>query len=273
VSKISVCGKGGSGKSTIVALLAGELRRRGKQVLVVDSDESNAELYRMLGFDYPPTPLMELAGGKRRVQTLIRSKFSSGESEPAMSVLQQDSIAAKEIPGDYIARREGLAMVAVGKIHQALEGCACPMGVLSREFLKRLHLAGDEFALVDMEAGVEHFGRGVETSVDAVVAVVDASLESMALAARIRELAEATGARFIGVVVNKVPDDSIGKLLVAELKKRRLTIVGTIPYQQEIMEAGLEGQDLTAERGINIIAGLADAVLSAAHSSDLISAK
>jgi CO dehydrogenase maturation factor len=37
--KISVCGKGGSGKSTI-ALLANEARARGYRVLVVDSDES-----------------------------------------------------------------------------------------------------------------------------------------------------------------------------------------------------------------------------------------
>jgi len=270
---ISVCGKGGSGKSTIVALLAGELQHRGKRLLVVDSDESNAGLYQMLGFEYPPRPLMELAGGKKRVRRLMRSTFSSGESEADTSVLQQEHINLNEIPSDYIARREGLAMVAVGKIHQALEGCACPMGVLSREFLKRLQLAEDEIAVVDMEAGVEHFGRGVETSIDAVIVVVDPSLESVALAARIRELAEATGARFMGVVVNKVPDDSIKKGLIAKLTKRRLTIVATISYQWQIMEAGLEGQDLTAHGGISDIAGLADALLSAAHSSDPISAK
>ncbi|KPJ51676.1 MAG: ATP-binding protein, partial [Dehalococcoidia bacterium DG_18] len=49
--KIAVCGKGGSGKSAIVTLLAKGLREKGYKVLVVDSDESNSGLYRMLGFD------------------------------------------------------------------------------------------------------------------------------------------------------------------------------------------------------------------------------
>jgi len=43
------------------------------------------------------------------------------------------------------------------------------MGVLSREFLRKLSLSRDEIAIVDMEAGVEHFGRGVETSIDNVL--------------------------------------------------------------------------------------------------------
>ncbi len=62
--KISICGKGGSGKSTVVALLANEARTRGYRVLVVDSDESNSGLFRMFGFTSPPVPLMELVGGK-----------------------------------------------------------------------------------------------------------------------------------------------------------------------------------------------------------------
>ena len=78
--KICICGKGGSGKSTVVALLAVELRRRGKRVLVVDSDESNAGLYWMLGLDKPPVPLMELAGGKRNIQRVLRTAFTEDGS-------------------------------------------------------------------------------------------------------------------------------------------------------------------------------------------------
>lgn len=63
--KISVCGKGGSGKSTVVTLLAEELGRRGWRVVVVDSDESNSGLHRLLGFDQPPRPLLELVGERR----------------------------------------------------------------------------------------------------------------------------------------------------------------------------------------------------------------
>jgi pantothenate kinase-related protein Tda10 len=63
--KISVCGKGGSGKSTVSALLARNALKRGMNVLVVDADDSNRGLSRMLGFEHPPTPLMALVAGNR----------------------------------------------------------------------------------------------------------------------------------------------------------------------------------------------------------------
>ena len=67
MKKIAVCGKGGSGKSTVVALLTHGARDRGCRVLVVDSDESNPGLYRVLGFDRRPEPLLKLVGGKKEV--------------------------------------------------------------------------------------------------------------------------------------------------------------------------------------------------------------
>ncbi|MGB9499117.1 MAG: hypothetical protein ACKVE4_05075 [Dissulfuribacterales bacterium] len=66
--KISICGKGGSGKSTLIGLLTGQAGARGLKVLVVDFDESNSGLYRTLGFQRPPTPLMELVGGKKKLK-------------------------------------------------------------------------------------------------------------------------------------------------------------------------------------------------------------
>ena len=62
------------------------------------------------------------------------------------------------------------------------------MGALSREFLKRLSLQEDEMAIVDMEAGVEHLGRGVETSLDGVLIVVEPSLDSLELAEKIHTI-------------------------------------------------------------------------------------
>jgi len=61
--KILICGKGGSGKSTISALLAEELASKGHKVLVVDTDESNFGLYKHLGMEQPKD-FMESLGGK-----------------------------------------------------------------------------------------------------------------------------------------------------------------------------------------------------------------
>ena len=242
MKKIAVCGKGGNGKSTVVALVARELCARSGGVVVVDSDESNAGLYHMLGFDHPPVPLLELAGGKKKVQKLMRSSPAAGDQERTTSVLQQDQIRLDEIPDRHVLRRSRLVLVAIGKIHQALEGCACPMGVLSREFLKRLKLASDEVALVDMEAGVEHFGRGVETSLDTVLALVEPSLESILLAARIKDLATGCDVHFAGAVMNRIPDNSIRERLASELRARQLPVLGIIGHHPEIAEAGLVGE-------------------------------
>jgi len=257
--KISICGKGGSGKSTVVALLAAELLRRNRSVLVVDSDESNSGLYRMLGFERGPQPLLDLVGGKKKVLKAMRSSYSDGARSPA-AVLKQERITVGEIPPDYVARQDGLSMVAVGKIHQALEGCACPMGVLSREFLKRLRLGAGEVALIDMEAGIEHFGRGVETSIDAVLAVVEPSLESIDLAAKIHELATQAGAQFAGAVLNKVQSPAVERRLRDELEARQLRVLGLVHYHQALADAGLAGLSLTEMDSMEDVVHLVDAL-------------
>ena len=89
--KISVCGKGGCGKSTMVALLANEALKRGYQALVVDSDESNSGLFRMLGFERPPAPLMELVGDKKGLKQKM--------SQP--SILSEANIRTSQIPDWY----------------------------------------------------------------------------------------------------------------------------------------------------------------------------
>jgi len=80
--KVCICGKGGSGKSTIIKLMADAFRGYGKEVTVLDSDESNTSLYWMLGFERPPQPLMDSLGGKKSVQAKMIERFSRGENEP-----------------------------------------------------------------------------------------------------------------------------------------------------------------------------------------------
>ena len=259
--KISVCGKGGSGKSAIVTLLAKGARDRGYQVLVVDSDESNSGLHRMLGFDTPPVPLMELAGGKRSVQRQMRSELSRGQSEDKMSVLAQGSISTEDLSYPYIVQKDGIGLVSIGKILQSLEGCACPMGVLSREFLKKLRLKDKELTIVDMEAGVEHFGRGVETSIDNVLVVVEPSMESMTLAERINDLATGSGVSNTWAVLNKVSSDEMASKLRDELSKRGIAIVGAVHNDPEIFDACFEGRPLHGGKAAEEIGEVLDFLL------------
>lgn len=242
--KICICGKGGCGKSVLTVLLARCAQRAGKRALVVDSDESNSALYWMLGLDHPPLPLIDFAGGRKEVQKEMMSRFASGESEGEMSVLRRSEIRSTEIPSGYCVEKNGCALVAVGKIHQAMEGCACAMGVVSKEFLKKLRLEQDQVCLVDMEAGIEHFGRGIETGVDAVLAVVEPSLESVYMADKIAKLSASTGVRFAGAVLNKVSSPQMEEQLRRQLADRNVPVAGVLRQHQEILSACLAGNPL-----------------------------
>jgi CO dehydrogenase maturation factor len=256
MKKIAVCGKGGSGKSTVVALLANCLRARGFQVLVVDSDESNPGLYRMLGFDKRPEPLLGLVGGKEKVFEAF-----SESSEPPQSILTQQEIRPSDLPSKYVVEEDRIKLVCIGKILQSLEGCACPMGALSREFLERLSLEEDDVALVDLEAGVEHFGRGVETSVDSVLAVTEPSFDSLELAEKISALAREVGMDSAWAVLNKITSEQVASRLEEELKERHVPIIGSIGYDPEVFEAGLEGRPVHASEAERDIEEILDELL------------
>ncbi len=248
--KVSVCGKGGSGKSTIVTLLANLTRRRGFKVLVVDSDESNSGLFRMLGFENPPVPLMELVGGKSAVKKNMRKP----------NIFEQPEIGIDDIPSSYIERKDGLALVSIGKILQSLEGCACPMGVLSREFLKKLRSGREMVTFVDMEAGVEHFGRGIDEGIDRVLVVVEPSYESLRVAEKIKELAGGMG-KTVAAVLNKVPSAGVGGRLEKQLQEMNLDIVGTIPNDSSVFDAGFEGGVLDRGKALDAAGKVLDALL------------
>jgi CO dehydrogenase maturation factor len=242
--KIAVCGKGGTGKSTIVVLLAAELKKAGIPVVVVDSDESNSGLYWMLGLKSRPSPLMDFVGGKKEIQGKMRPRLSEGQAESKMSIMLQSSIKIEDIPEDYIVEDNQKKFIAIGKIQQSFEGCACPMGVLSREFLKKFILGNNEIAIVDMEAGIEHFGRGIENSVDAVIAVAEPSLESINLAEKIKDMTSDAGAKFAGVILNKVSSEILCKKVKEELEKRKLYFLGAIFFREELLDACFRGQSL-----------------------------
>jgi CO dehydrogenase maturation factor len=231
--KISVCGKGGSGKSTVVALMTLAARKKGYSVLVVDSDESNSGLFRTLGFESPPVPLMELLGGKASVKKRLGGP----------GLFDQSEIRPKDIPHPHMQQQDGRMLVSIGKILHSLEGCACPMGVLSREFLKKLRLGEKEIALVDMEAGVEHFGRGIDEGIDEVLLVVEPSYESIVIAEKITELAAGLKKGSVSLL-NKAPSDAVAQRLEDELKKREIRVIGSIPNDPDIFEASLEGRFL-----------------------------
>ena len=238
MQKVSIAGKGGTGKSVLTVLLARVLQEMDYHVLIVDSDESNPGLYRMLGFHHGPRDLIDLFGGPRRVME------STGETDVPTQALGKERIYLRDIPDRYLMVTDALKLASVGKITGAFEGCACPMAEALKTFLGRLVLKEREIVLVDMEAGVEHFGRGVEKYIDTLLILVEPSFESVALAAKINLLAQASGVKVIGGVINKIPSPAIDHKMHEELDKRKIKVLGVIPYDEQIAQACLEGKVL-----------------------------
>jgi CO dehydrogenase maturation factor len=238
IKKIAVCGKGGVGKSTTVNLISNTLMEEGHQVLVLDTDDSNPGLYRTFNFDVQPKPLIRLL-----------SRFSKGDPETNTEWILKDQIAIEDIPPEYILNRNGLKFMMVGKIENPFQGCSCSMANITRDLLLKLVLKDREMALVDMEAGVESFGRGVERSADTVLIIVEPSFESMTLAERIGYMAEGMGINRVRVILNKVPSESTKQKMEEQLKEKRLTVIGTVYYDVNVSEAGFEGKapDITSK--------------------------
>lgn len=223
--KILVCGKGGCGKSVISTLIAKGLAARGRKVLVVDADESNYGIHRNLGVEQP-RDFMEWLGGKEKVREKLL-KFIQGDTRIV------EDVRIDMLPEDFVERKNGIAVMAIGKIHEFGEGCACPMGAVAREFLESIKLEDGEDVVVDTDAGIEHFGRGVEAGCDVVVVVIEPSYESIRLAEKIASMARSIGKRVVRVA-NKV-DEEAAELIEAD---------AYVPYSQEIYRACLFGEEI-----------------------------
>ncbi len=235
--KISICGKGGCGKSSITTLMAKEFAKNGYRVLVIDGDESNLSLHKLLGMDMPKD-FIEYLGGRKEFMKKLREKMDGKDVE-----LFEGEIYIDSLPKDYLVEKGNIKLLAIGKIHDFGEGCACPMGALLREFLKSLKLKDKEIVIVDTEAGIEHFGRGVEGGCDVIIAVIDPTYESIRLSKKIEEIGEKLGKK-VYFIVNKV-DNETKDLVLENINKDK--VIAVIPNNKEIMRYGLKGEELKVE--------------------------
>ncbi|OPX69443.1 MAG: Light-independent protochlorophyllide reductase iron-sulfur ATP-binding protein [Methanoregulaceae archaeon PtaB.Bin056] len=235
--KLVVCGKGGSGKSTIAALLAKQYARTGRRVLVVDTDESNASLHRLLGIGVPKD-LLGFFGGKKGMMEAFREARENDVPKPLDCAWAIDNI-----PEEFISKKDGIQLVAIGKIHQAGEGCACPMGVLAKQFLSGLILSENDIVIIDTEAGIEHFGRGIDKVCNSILMVIDPSYESIHLAERVASMAEQIDVPHY-YILNKT-DTMTARALRDRIHDNK-RIIGEINQDQSILVAGLSGQELSS---------------------------
>lgn len=239
VSKIAVCGKGGSGKTTVVALLTLALKENGLKPVVIDADESNPGLARILGINAETQALAEL--------------FNQPENEAIVSTVslsKRDQFTVDDIPDRYISKVDGIHFMTVGKIVDPFQGCGCGLAEAAREVVEKLVMKNDEVLLLDMEAGVESFGRGVERHADTVVIVVEPSFESIVVAERIAGMAQGMGIGRVGAVINKISSETLLSRTSQELSKRNVGIFGVFNYSAELASTAFEGERINSEAAV-----------------------
>jgi CO dehydrogenase maturation factor len=236
--KLLICGKGGSGKSTVSVLMARAFQRMGKRVLLVDADESNLGLHRLAGAPSAET-LLEALGGKAGLRSRKQAAFPSATC-PAF---YETAFTWEDIPERCVPDADGIRLLKIGKIKTFGEGCACPMGGVLRPFLLNFQAGTDDRMIVDMAAGVEHFGRSVDAHGDRIIGVIDPSFESFKLARSIMALAHGADTP-IAFVLNKADDrmrDAISQFIDPAL------IWAEIRDQDALFMAGLEGRPIDLE--------------------------
>jgi len=267
--RIGVFGKGGAGKSTVVVLLARALKDHGYKVCVLDADSTNLGFHQALGLEKSPASLMDYFGG---------TVFSGGTvtcpvDDPTL--LAGAEIFLDRLPSRYYVKtREGMVLLTVGKIGDQGPGAGCdgPVSKIARDL--RIHGYGESLVtLVDFKAGFEDSARGVITSLDWAIVVVDPTNAAIQMAADMRHMVDqikagvlpATGhledpklveaanrvfreANIKGVlsVLNKVGDEEMENYMRRRLEKRGIEPIGVIHEAPSIAMAWLKGTSLEA---------------------------
>jgi CO dehydrogenase maturation factor len=212
-----------------VALLAKLFQQRGYRVLAIDADP-DANLAATLGFPYPSeiTSLVEM-------KDLIKERMGVDNLE-AMGSFFRMNPKVDDIPEKYSAEHEGIRLLAMGEIRKAGRGCACPENTFVRELMAHLLLEEKDAVLMDMEAGIEHLGRGTARAVDLLLVVVEPGLRSLETARKIKSLAAELGIEKVWAVANRVRSDEERALIAEQLKGWNL--LGFLPYSEGVAACG-----------------------------------
>ncbi|MFQ5713202.1 MAG: AAA family ATPase [Candidatus Scalinduaceae bacterium] len=230
--KIAVSGKGGVGKTTLVAALSKLFADEGNKVIAIDADP-DTNLASALGIRDAEkiTPLVEL-------KELIKERTGASPDEYGKFFKLNPTV--NDLPEKYSISNNGLRLMTLGTIKRGGSGCACPEGVMLKSLLNHLILQRDEVVIVDMEAGIEHLGRASIRAVTALIVVVEPGKRSIHTAFQIKKLAGDLGIKTVYAVGNKVMNDTHKEFLKNELGD--ISLLGTISYNSKLIESDLKGE-------------------------------
>jgi CO dehydrogenase maturation factor len=240
MTTIAITGKGGTGKTTVSALMVHWLVANKKTpVLAVDAD-SNANFNEVLGVSYSAS-----VGGIREDARAKAGSMGGGLSKQQFLETQVNQA---------LVESEGFDLVVMGRPEGP--GCYCFANNVLRDVLARIS-RNYAFIVVDCEAGLEHLSRRTLLDVDWLVTVSDPSIRGLRTAKRVGELVDEmkTRVRRRALVVNRLAGKP-GTLTDAQtlaIKESRFDRVFYLPLDEEITRMDENGgtvKDISEESGV-----------------------
>lgn len=230
--KIAISGKGGVGKTTLAGVMARILAERGHRVLAIDADP-DSNLASAIGIERERLQSIQpLAQMTEFIEERTGSKKGTYGSFFKLNPKVDD------IPDRFSIVKGGIRLVVLGNIERGGGGCFCAENVLLKSLLSYIFIERDEYVVVDMEAGLEHLGRGTTEYVDALIVMVEPGQRSFQTAHQVKKLSVDLGIKRLYVVGNKVRNESDERFIEESLGE--FSFLGHMAYNGRILEADRE---------------------------------
>jgi CO dehydrogenase maturation factor len=230
--KIAIVGKGGSGKTTLAATLSRLLARRGFSVVAIDGDP-NPNLGMALGIAGP-----ELAAQHGLPRSILEERADAagetqivGLAEPLQTITSQHGVPAPD----------GVTLLMNVQLEHGGGGCLCGEHITVRDMLGHLVEQEGQFTVLDMEASVEHMGRGTPRYADVLLMVTEPYYRSLETTGRLAPLARDIEVKQMYVVANKVRGSRDEEAIRRYCSEHGLDVLAVLPFDEEVVEAESSG--------------------------------
>ena len=197
--KLAITGKGGVGKTTLASTLARLYADEGRPVLAADVDP-DANLGLALGMSQEEVDSIVPIS---KMRTLVEERTGANEANKFFKL----NPFVSDIPEKYAHEINGVKLLVMGTVNTGGSGCVCPEHVMLKALLSALTYRKDDVVIMDMEAGLEHLGRGTAANMDQFLVVVEPGARSVQTYGNVKRLAADLGVKRVRVVANKVRDE------------------------------------------------------------------